>query len=145
MVWIRGDHDAITTYMLVAGVLRTARRDDADVVIDLSGGAFSGRVHCGRHGRRLQVPASLVPSVGVGVSSPRPLGVLDACSVFGIDGRIRRSGGWRRRDCFPGGLDGSIAWRGSLGRASSQRRLIACLPRVSQAAVVRVVRSGLGP
>jgi hypothetical protein len=66
---MRGDHDAITTHTLIAGVLRAVRRDDAGLVIDLSGVAFVGRIHCGRHRRRLQLPAFLVRSVSVRVSS----------------------------------------------------------------------------
>lgn len=40
VIWVRGEHDVATRARLAATITRSARRDDVDIVVDLSGITF---------------------------------------------------------------------------------------------------------
>lgn len=82
VVWVRGDHDVATRRHLAAMLARAGRRDDADLVVDLSGVTFMdastiGALVAARG--RLRADAR---SLSVRAPSQRARRLLDVCGLL---------------------------------------------------------------
>lgn len=81
IVWLHGEHDIATRVAVVVTIARAARRDDADLLVDLSGVTFMdastiGALVGSRNRLRARSQSLLLRS-----PSPRARRVLDLCGL----------------------------------------------------------------
>lgn len=84
VVWLRGEHDIATRVRISVTIAQAARRDDGDIVVDLSGVTFMDASTIGVIVVSRDHLRARARSLSVRLPSPRALRLLDLCGLAAL-------------------------------------------------------------